>query len=117
MVAMTAQTATIERIGPGDEWPQAVSDGLSLACSDCGQVPRFDYHVSEDFWRRWVPGPDHLGVVCLACLDKRCRGVGLAEALEQVDWTGTGHTIRLAPIRRIDYSSRLTEGANHRDPR
>lgn len=96
----------IEHVGPHDEWPEAVSDGLSLPCTDCGEVPRFDYHVTEDFWRQWVTASDRVGVLCLPCLDRRCDGAGLVEALEQVDWTGTGHTIRLLPSRRIDYSAR-----------
>jgi hypothetical protein len=86
-----------------DDWPAAVSDGLSLPCSDCGQVPRFDYHVSDEFWRRWVPDDGRLGVVCLPCLDRRCGGIGLATALERVQWTGIGHTVDLSPIRRFEY--------------
>ena len=85
-------------------WPEAVSDGLSLPCSDCGEHPRFDYHVSDAFWDRWVPDrPAHLSVVCLPCLDKRCGGVGLADALERVQWTGTGHTVVLTPELRHKY--------------
>lgn len=103
---------TLERIGADDAWPEAVSDGLSLACHDCGESPRFDYHVSAEFWRQWVPDSARLGVVCLPCLDRRSGGVGLVEALEQVDWLGTGHTIRLTPLRRIDYSARLAGGTD-----
>jgi hypothetical protein len=107
--AFLAQPATpvgaldVERIT--EQWPESISDGLSLACSDCGLVPRFDYHVNADFWREWVPGKsDQLGVVCLPCLDKRCGGVGLAAALEEVQWTGTGHTIVLTPSRSYEYA-------------
>jgi hypothetical protein len=81
-------------------WPAAVSDGLSLPCSDCGRLPRWDYHVTEDFWRRWGDGPN---VLCLPCLDKRCGGDGLAEALEEVQWTGPGHTVVLRPSLRHRY--------------
>jgi hypothetical protein len=84
-------------------WPGGVSDGLTLPCADCGQVPRFDYIVTPEFWRQHVPGPERLGVVCLPCLDKRCGGVGLAEALEQVQWTGTRHTVVLKPTLRHEY--------------
>jgi hypothetical protein len=78
-------------------WPEAISDGLTLPCADCEQTPRFDYQVTEAFWREHVPGPDRLAVVCLPCLDRRCSGFGLAEALLEVQWTGTGHTVVLRP--------------------
>jgi len=85
-------------------WPEAVSDGLTLPCADCGEVPRFDYIVDHDFWRQWVPDkPDRLGVVCLPCLDRRCGGVGLSDALQEVQWTGTGHTVVLRPSFRHEY--------------
>lgn len=85
------------------EWPPAVSDGLSLPCHDCGDIPRFDYRVTHEFWRLHVPGPEHPGVVCLPCLDRRCDGEGLAEALLEVQWTGTGHTVVLTPTFRHCY--------------
>jgi len=92
------------RVLPGDPWPEAVSDGLTLACHDCGEVPRFDYRVEEEFWERWVPGPERTSVVCLPCLDRRCGGQGLGEALISVHWTGTGHTVCLVPERVVIYS-------------
>jgi hypothetical protein len=92
---------TVERVAVA--WPAGVSDGLSLPCSDCGEVPRFDYRVVEQFWQRWGDGPN---VVCLPCLDKRCSGQGLASALEQVQWTGSGHTVVLVPERRYEYGGR-----------
>lgn len=85
-------------------WPDAVSDGLSLPCHDCGELPRFDYRVHDDFWRQCVPGPERTSVVCLPCLDRRCGGVGLADALEEVQWTGTGHTVVLRPGLRHEYA-------------
>lgn len=80
-----------------NHWPPAVSDGLTLPCVDCGEVPDFDYHVSDEFWRTWVKPPDRTSVVCLPCLDDRCNGVGLAEALKGVQFTGDGHTVILKP--------------------
>lgn len=85
-------------------WPEAVSDGLTLPCCDCGEVPLFDYRVSDEFWRMWVPGAERTGVVCLPCLDSRCEGVGLAEALAEVQWTGTAHTVVLTPTLRHEYA-------------
>ena len=81
-------------------WPEAVSDGLTLPCDDCGIVPRFDYRVTDAFWRRWGRS---LGVVCLGCLDTRCAGVGLADALEEIQWTGTKHTVVLRPSLKHEY--------------
>jgi hypothetical protein len=82
-------------------WPSAVSDGLTLACADCGLIPAFDYRVTDAFWGRWAPG--ELGVVCLPCLDKRSAGAGLSDALIEVQFTGTGHTVVLRPVLRHDY--------------
>lgn len=91
-------------------WPGGVSDGLSLPCSDCGQRPRFDYHVADDFWRQHVTGPVRLGVVCLPCLDRRCGGVGLSSALQEIQWTGTGHTVVCRPTFRHEYADVAING-------
>lgn len=96
----------MQTIHRSDSWPVAVSDGLTLPCSDCDEVPRFDYNVDDDFWRQHVSDKGRLGVVCLPCLDRRCGGVGLAAALSFVQWTGTGHTVELLPNRRFEYEKR-----------
>ncbi len=90
-------------------WPSGVSDGLACPCADCGEHPRFDYNVADDFWYKWVPGEQRLGVVCLPCLDKRCGGVGLANALREIQWTGTKHTVVMKPTFRYDYSDDIRE--------
>ncbi|NIV70640.1 MAG: hypothetical protein GWN41_11085 [Phycisphaerae bacterium] len=81
-------------------WPEGISDGLTLPCIDCGKVPRFDYRVKATFWKRWGVGAD---VLCLPCLDRRCEGQGLADALEEIQWTGTGHTVCLKPFQKHAY--------------
>lgn len=78
-------------------WPEGISDGLLTPCHDCGKRTRFDYRVTDEFWRKWVPGPERTSVVCLPCLDRRCDGDGLAAALIDIQWNGTGHTVVLAP--------------------
>lgn len=89
-------------------WPEGVSDGLTLACSDCGDIPRFDYKVTDEFWRYHVPEkPARLSVVCLPCLDKRCQGIGLGDALIEIQWTGTGHTVVLKPSFRYTYHENI----------
>lgn len=91
-------------------WPGAVSDGLTLPCSDCGEVPRFDYQVNDEFWNLHVPNkPARFGVVCLPCLDRRCGGIGLADALVNVQWTGINHTVVLEPVRRYIYQRQLSQ--------
>ena len=86
------------------DWPEAISNGLVSPCQDCGLVPRFDYQVAEEFWSAHVPGKERLGVICLPCLDTRCNGEGLADALIDVQWTGTGHTVVLTPSFRHRYT-------------
>ena len=94
-------------VGKHDPWPEGVSDGVGMPCSDCGETPHFDYGVDDDFWRLHVPEkPARLSVVCLPCLDRRCGGEGLAEALRFVHWTGTGHTVDLRPARSFIYERR-----------
>ena len=90
-------------------WPAAISDGLTLLCAGCGAVPRFDYRVTDNFWRRWVPSSVRRGVVCLPCLDRWCGGEGLEEALLEVQWCGTGHTVALGPTFRHGYAVRAAE--------
>jgi len=92
-------------------WPEGVSDGLLLWCEDCGTRPRFDYRVADDFWLEHVKGDTRFGVVCLPCLDRRCRGVGLAEALLEVQWTGTKHTVVLKPTLLHEYEEGAHRGS------
>ena len=91
-------------------WPEGISDGLCSPCLDCGEVPRFDYHVEDSFWRLMVPRDKRADVICLPCLDKRCRGIGLAEALAEIQWTGTGHTVVLKPVIAHRYGVVLKTG-------
>lgn len=116
-VVEAGRTNAIRREAQRDgRWPDAVSDGLTIPCHDCGATPRFDYGVTDEFWRQWVPGPERTSVVCLPCLDKRCGGVGLAKALGEIHWTGTGHTVVLSPTFRHEYAARAkAEGEPARD--
>lgn len=97
-----------QRIGASDEWPAAVSDGLTLGCQRCGIIPKFDYRISDEIWRKLVPENEQLGVICLPCLDNiaAATGIDFADALEEVQFTGFGQTIILRPTRIIDYSPR-----------
>lgn len=86
-------------------WISGVSDGLTLPCGICGRVPKFDYHVEDDFWERIVPRKYRRGVICLACLDEMAnkRGEDLSKFLEFVQFTGRGKTIELLPTRVFEY--------------
>ena len=108
---------TVISLAPDDEWPVAVSDGLTLRCADCGEIPQFDYRVDDSFWRLHVPDePARRGVVCLPCLDRRCDGRGLAGAVREVQWTGTGHTVVLRATRRYTFGSSLEAPQQVRSP-
>jgi hypothetical protein len=91
------------------DWPEAVADSLTLPCADCDQVPSFGFRVSDEFWRRWAQGPARLGVLCLPCLDKRCAGAGLAAAILEVQWHGSGHTVVLTPTLVVSHGPRGRE--------
>lgn len=98
-------------VGQNDKWPEAVSDGLVSACQGCGEVPNFDYHITDDKWRELVPGIERLGVICLPCLDRisAAKGIDFADALEDVQFTGTGQTIIMRPTRIVDYAIRSSQ--------
>ena len=80
-------------------WPPGISDGLTLPCGICREVPFFDYRIADAVWRQVAPPAHWLGVVCLPCLDKRgsAMGVDVTETLEEVQFTGVGKTVRLIP--------------------
>lgn len=86
-----------------DSWPEAVSDGLTLPCSRCTKIPQFDYRVTDDFWVNFVPEIWQRGVVCLPCLGETTPNKKLAESIIEVQWTRTGLTVILQPIRAILY--------------
>lgn len=96
-----------ERYNIKDEWPDGISDGLSLPCSDCGEFTNFDYTVTDEFWNQMVPDDKKRGVVCLDCLDKRAKKSGalLCQHLLRVQYTGFGETIVLKPEFGFVYKS------------
>ena len=99
----------------GEQWPEAISDGLTLACGVCGQEPSFDYLVADEAWEVVVPEELRLGVVCLACFDHLAgeRGVHTSDVLEHVQFTGAGETIILHPVEAYRYGLRVVgDGAS-----
>ena len=96
-------------IGPFDEWPEGVSDGLVLPCGICGHVPEFDYTVTEKLWERVVPGGLRLGVICLPCLSFLAEGLGekIGGDIVTVQWVGAGETVELRPRRIWAYYQSL----------
>jgi hypothetical protein len=53
-----------------DEWPPAVSDGLTIPCHYCRVIPLLDYRIEDEVWELLVPKAARRGVVCLECLYK-----------------------------------------------
>jgi len=88
-----------------DQWEPGVSDGLTLPCAVCGVIPKFDYNVDNDFWKKAVEEKDRLGVVCLSCLDDLAtlKGLDVSEHLIEVQFTGNGKTIVLIPAKVFLY--------------
>ena len=86
-------------------WAAGVSDGLTLACAICGNIPKFDYKVKDVFWREVVDKKDRTDVICLPCLDKLAveKGLDMAQYLEDVQYTGIGKTIELLPSKIFYY--------------
>lgn len=58
---------------PKDEWPGAVSDGLSIKCGFCGKTPAVDYIVTDIIWRSVVPPNMRAGAICIDCFLKEAR--------------------------------------------
>lgn len=81
-------------------WPEGVSDGLVLPCSDCGTAPWLDYHVPDDEWARVVPKDDeaHRSVLCLGCFME--RGGRLATLVSADAINRHVETLRMRPERR-----------------
>lgn len=72
IVAATAERdqgpSVTKRVEATDPWPEAVSNGLALACRRCGLHPAVDYRVTDEAWERAVPPEDRLSVICIECL-------------------------------------------------
>lgn len=98
-------------------WPEAISDGLTLPCSICDHLPKFDYLVEGDLWHEVVPEEFKRGVICLGCLDKLAseKGWDIASYLSRIHFTGIGKTIVLHPDRVYYYKGESTEGKTARE--
>ena len=91
-----------------EKWIAGVSDGLTLPCGICGKIPKWDYRVDDDFWRKVAPHKHRLGVICLGCLDKLAseKGLDIAKYLIDVQFTGINKTIELVPSKIYYYKNR-----------
>lgn len=89
-----------------DGWPEAISNGLALPCSLCGQKPSFDYGVHDEIWGRIAPAEHRLSVICLPCLDSLGAeaGISVGSHLIEVQFTGRGHTTVLRPAKSYFYT-------------
>lgn len=86
-------------------WPEGISDGLSLPCSDCGHKTSFDYTLADEFWERVVPPGRRKEVICLDCLEMRAKRkkLLLCNHLLKVQYTAGGETIVLVPESAFVY--------------
>lgn len=112
-VMQASRHPTITFVHDPAEWPEGISDGLTLPCGMCGLVPHFDYSVTEEMWGKVVPPDLRLGVVCLPCLD-RCateEGVDVGQELLEVQFTGAGKTVVLWPTRIVYYGHSQSSAA------
>ena len=81
------------------EYPCGISNGLSIPCSKCHELPRFDYNVTDEIWDKIVPDGFRRGVICLYCLDLLAwkKGIDISRHLIFVQFTGVEKTIVLKP--------------------
>lgn len=92
---MTAVKLPADQVLIDGPWPEAISDGLTLACAHCDTIPRIDYRVRDAAWTRVVAKADRLGVVCLECY----LGLGgLPSDIEQIQVIRSGETLVLQPV-------------------
>lgn len=89
-------------------WPEGISDGLTLDCGACGLHTDFDYRVGDEIWRKVAPEHLRLGVICLSCFDRlgAQHGIDISPHLEQIQYTGVGHTVVLVPVETHHYGGR-----------
>ena len=81
-------------------WPESISDGLTLPCGVCGKENiQFDYEVTDELWRALVPDKIRRDVVCLPCLDKLAKekGADLGANIVSLQFTGQDMTIKFVP--------------------
>lgn len=99
---------TVHVIGPDDEWPGGISDGLTLPCVNCGMAPELDYRVTDEAWAAVVDEHERLAVMCLSCFgalaDK--AGISLSACLLDVQFIGgdVDETVVLRPTAFYQYS-------------
>lgn len=88
---------------PQHRWPEGVSDGLSIPCMRCGEIPAVDHFVDDAFWDDVARPHERKNVLCLECL---CRDhEGVADHLKQVQVINGGVTVVLRPIQVVDHAT------------
>jgi len=81
-------------------WPSGISNGLTIHCSVCGDIPKFDYRVKDELWIKIIPKAFRRGAICLPCLDKLAveKGIDIGKGLISFQYTGINKTIELVPV-------------------
>lgn len=91
-----------------DNWPSGISDGLTLPCGICKQIPNFDTIIDDVIWKEVAPEEHCLSVICLPCFDKLAeeKGISIAHKIIEVQFTGIGKTVCLNPTQVYEYEDR-----------
>lgn len=105
---------SMRHVRAGDPWPEAVSDGLTLACGVCGILPLLDYTVDDAYWRS--AGRSSLGVVCLVCLMARRGAQEVLSHITRIQVTGLGATLVLDPTLLVTYDHRAVGPSSWEEP-
>lgn len=88
-------------------WPEGVSDGLALPCSECGVAPQFDWKCDDHLWREIVPKEVSRDVICLPCFARMAEthDADAAICLRQIQFIGPGYTVVFNAAAAIDHAS------------
>ena len=89
------------RVQTVNEWPDAVTDGLTLPCGVCDRFVAVDYRVSDDEWDRVISDEYRLGVVCFECF---ISYGGDPSTLIEAQFVGNGMTAVMAPAVAFRWS-------------
>ena len=75
------------------DWPERISDGLTLPCCFCGTVPRFDWTAIDQVWKKVIPSKHPHDVVCLPCFEVRAVKANITcNYITRIQFIGIGRT-------------------------
>ena len=88
-------------------WPGALSDGLILLCSICGERVDLDYNVEDVIWEKLISEEHRRSVVCLFCLDRIAEqeNIELFDHIQNIQYAARGRTVILKPTKMFIYDN------------